>query len=144
MGFTSYFPRSFQQYRPRWQKVFGVICETSNMKYLLVRGRSSKKWSFPKGHMEGKESALECALRELLEETGVSLNGKTYVDTVKLSRNSEGKNSEYFLFRVESEIIAVVNDMNEIIDVGWFSVDEMRYMYCNIDVTNFCMRNGRV
>ena len=140
----SYFPRSFQQYRPRSHKVFGVICETYDKKYLLVRGKRSGKWSFPKGHMEGKESALECALRELFEETGVRLNDRTYSGTIKLSRNSEGKNSEYFIFRIEQKIQASVNDSNEIVEVGWFSVDEMRRMYCNIDVTSFHMRDGKL
>jgi 8-oxo-dGTP pyrophosphatase MutT (NUDIX family) len=142
MGFTSYFPKSFQHYKPRSHKVFGVICETGEKKYLLVRGKRSGKWSFPKGHMEGKESALECALRELYEETGVRLEGRTYASSVKLSRNTEGKNSEYFVFKIEHEIPASVNDRNEIIEVGWFSIEDMRNMPCNIDVSSFHMRSG--
>jgi len=138
----SNFPRCFQQYRPRSHKVFGVICGAPSKKFLLVKGRKARKWSFPKGHMEGTETALDCALRELWEETGIRLDGRTYSGTVKLSKNTDGKNSEYFVYNVESEIPARIHDSDEIIDAGWFTVEEMRTMYCNMDVTSFHMRGG--
>ena len=94
--------------------------------------------------MEGRESALECALRELWEETGIRLDGRIYSGTIKLSRNIDGKNSEYFVYSIEKEIPVVIQDDNEIIDVGWFSIEEMRRMYCNLDVTNFHIRDGKV
>lgn len=44
----------------------------SGIEILLVRPSSGlKEWGFPKGHLEGDESVEQCALRELLEETGV-------------------------------------------------------------------------
>ena len=138
----SYFPRSFQQYRPRSHKVFGIICSTDEKKYLLVQGKRSGKWSFPKGHMEGRETALECALRELWEETGILLNDRVYRGTVKLSKNKDAKNSEYFVYNVDTERTISIQDPNEIIGAGWFSIEEIRNMYCNIDVTNFHMRDG--
>ena len=145
MILTSQFPKSFQQYRPRSHKVFGIICYTrTEKKYLLVRGKRVGKWSFPKGHMEGRESALECALRELWEETGITLERRIHHGTIKLSKNSDGKNSEYFVYSVDCEMPITINDSNEIIDAGWFSIEEIKTMYCNIDVTNFHMRNGRL
>jgi len=92
--------------------------------------------------MEGTKSALECALRELWEETGISLNNWRYHSTIKLSKNSDGKNSEYFIYMVEEELEIMIQDRNEIIDAGWFTVEEMRHLYCNIDVTNFHLRDG--
>ena len=91
MLLRSDFPRSFQQYRPRSHKVFGIICSTEEKKYLLVRGRRANKWSFPKGHMEGRETALECAHRELWEETGIRLEGRIYSGTIKLSKKYVAK-----------------------------------------------------
>jgi len=92
--------------------------------------------------MEGTETALECALRELWEETGVSLGRNVYAGTIKLSKNADGKNTEYFVYSVDEEIPVVIHDSNEIIDAGWFSVEEMRRMYCNMDVTSFHTRYG--
>ncbi len=48
---------------------------------LLVRGdpvsefllmRHMDRWDLPKGHMEPGETDIECAIREMFEETGVS------------------------------------------------------------------------
>lgn len=33
--------------------------------------RHSSRWDLPKGHMDDGESELDCALRELAEETGI-------------------------------------------------------------------------
>ena len=139
----SNFPQSFQQYRPRWHKVFGIICSTKDEKYLLVQGMRTGKWSFPKGHMEGKESALECALRELWEETGVRLSDRIYHGTLKLSRNKQIKNSEYFVYTVDEAIPVSIQDSKEIMNAGWFTIEQMRTMHCNMDVTHFRMRDGK-
>lgn len=48
--------------------------------FLIVRGqpidsflllRHPRRWDLPKGHVDEGETELECALRELLEETGI-------------------------------------------------------------------------
>lgn len=40
--------------------------------YLIVFEQYSQCWSLPKGHMEAGETEIETALRELLEETGLT------------------------------------------------------------------------
>jgi 8-oxo-dGTP pyrophosphatase MutT (NUDIX family) len=91
--------------------------------------------------MQGKESALECALRELFEETGVSLENRIYRGTIKLSKNKDAKNSEYFIYHVDEEMPIVIQDRCEVFDAGWFTLEEMKLMHANIDVSNFCRRN---
>lgn len=48
---------------------------------LVVRGdpiasfllmKHEKRWDLPKGHIDGNETDIECALRELWEETGIT------------------------------------------------------------------------
>lgn len=52
----------------------GIVCvSTQSHKFLLLKGRFSKSWSFPKGYIEKGEDPLESAIRELEEEIGVSL-----------------------------------------------------------------------
>lgn len=43
----------------------------NSREYLLVR-HNGGHWSFPKGHVEGDETAAETAAREILEETGLT------------------------------------------------------------------------
>jgi len=55
-------------------KKCGVIMRDNSInQVLLVYGRKSQKWGFPKGHMEYGETEKETALRELKEETGITL-----------------------------------------------------------------------
>ena len=136
------FPNSFRHYRPRTHKVFGIICSTKDDKYLLVCGKSSGKWSFPKGHMKGGETALECARRECYEETGLTLTEEIGYTTMKLSRNRDGNNAEYFRHYVDTELPLNIVDKNEIGSGGWFTLPEMQRLEGNIDVMNFATQNG--
>lgn len=49
-----------------------VIAE-SNGKVLLVKNRYSKHWYLPGGGVKSGETVIECAIREVREECGVSL-----------------------------------------------------------------------
>ena len=42
-------------------------------KLLLIRHKHGGHWSFPKGHVEGMETEVETALREVREETGKNI-----------------------------------------------------------------------
>jgi 8-oxo-dGTP pyrophosphatase MutT (NUDIX family) len=44
----------------------------NGLEFLLVRTRSNRGWTFPKGHVEPGESARHAARREAMEEAGVS------------------------------------------------------------------------
>jgi 8-oxo-dGTP pyrophosphatase MutT (NUDIX family) len=41
--------------------------------WLLLRNSKRGEWGFPKGHAEGVESDVDCAIRECAEETGIGL-----------------------------------------------------------------------
>jgi len=127
------FPSAFQCYKPRHYKVYGCICVSPNNKILLVQGTETKKWSFPKGHMEGSETAQICAFRELFEETSIVLEKFTHLGYRKFSRDGGG----YFVYSVEEEYTIVPRNPNEINEGGWFTESEMRNMSCNKDVNAF-------
>lgn len=48
-----------------------LIYRTQPRKSLLLM-KHPKRWDLPKGHVDDGESNLECAIRELEEETGIS------------------------------------------------------------------------
>lgn len=128
----SVFPNAFQCYKPRHHRIYGAICVSPENTILLVKGRRSGKWSFPKGHLETQETSLECALRELYEETGLQMNEKP-IGSYKLSVG------QYFFFEMKEEATTVV-DTNEIEEAAWIPVDRLSDMDCNVDVNNFLMR----
>lgn len=129
---SSAFPNAFQCYKPRHHRIYGAICVSPDNTILLVKGRRSGKWSFPKGHLESDESSLDCALRELYEETGLQLNEKP-VGSYKLSVG------QYFIFEMNESELAV-RDHNEIEEAAWIPFDRLTKMNCNVDVNNFLMR----
>jgi bis(5'-nucleosidyl)-tetraphosphatase len=47
-----------------------VMREIPEREFLLLR--HPKRWDLPKGHLDPGETDLECALRELCEETGIT------------------------------------------------------------------------
>lgn len=54
----------------REQLVFSVIFARKDGKWLMCRHKDRDTWEFPGGHIEEGETALDCAMRELFEETG--------------------------------------------------------------------------
>ncbi len=132
------FPRSFKAYKPPLHFVYGILCTTRANKILLVRGRLSRKWSFPKGHRLRGEFAIDCALRELQEETGICLEKpKQYPKSYIFSRNRNSDGPEYFHFEVEEELPITIRDTREITEAGWFTQDDLRQMPGNIDVSKY-------
>jgi len=131
-------PSAFQSYKPRHMKVYGCIIINNEGEVLLVRGRLSKKWSFPKGHCKKGETDLETAERELYEETGLILNEK-YSSYHKL------KGGSYFVFAVTGRPLAESRDNREIDEVAWFPLKNISSLETNVDVSifNTLMKNIR-
>jgi 8-oxo-dGTP pyrophosphatase MutT (NUDIX family) len=121
---------AWKNYKPREMKVYGAICVDSNGYVLLVKGRRSKKWSFPKGHCKKNETDIECAKRELKEETGILVD-TNYVSTHKL------RGGTYFIFAMEKQPPIQINDHWEIEDVQWWPLTNLPRLDSNVDVSIF-------
>lgn len=58
------------------EKSCGVILYRNWLKeieFLLVKSKENGHWGFPKGHMEKDETEEQTAIREVFEETGLSV-----------------------------------------------------------------------
>ena len=73
--------------------------EKGKIFYLLLHypkgvRRPDPYWDFPKGHLEGKENALDAARRESEEETGLKdlIFIEGFQETIKYFLKFEGKN----------------------------------------------------
>jgi len=137
MDSPSVFPKSFRCYKPCTHKVYGSICITPDNTILLVRGKRTSKWSFPKGHKNRSETYIKCAERETLEETGVDITGRVPVAYHKLSVG------EYFFYEMEDELPTRIHDTAEVDEARWVPLEHIAAMNCNVDVNNFLNRLDR-
>ncbi len=80
--------------------------------------------------MEGRENDLQCALRELHEETGI-------VPTVKYSYFKKFAAGGYFIYFMENEPSPQIQSNLEISEAGWFDLSEISKLSCNLDLNCF-------
>ena len=67
-----------------------------NTEILLIKHVNSGHWSFPKGHVEGNETELETAQREIKEETGIDvILDPTFRETVVVYFMAKAKNFDF-------------------------------------------------
>ena len=116
--------------------MYGVIAESRKRRILVVKGRPTGKWSFPKGHCESNESGIQCASREALEETGIAFK---LVSTAR----TELSTGYYYNVFVNSEITPNPRDDNEIVCAAWLTREQLRFESVNLDVSTF-LRRSRV
>jgi 8-oxo-(d)GTP phosphatase len=98
---------------------------------LLVHRRRYDDWSYPKGKLDPGEHLLAAAVREVREETGLTVRLRTPLPTVRytVSRNGAGSPKEvhYWVARPPSD--HTVDDFvpnAEIDEVAWAPTDKAR------------------
>eukprot|EP01006_Ploeotia_vitrea_P034930 TRINITY_DN65818_c5_g1_i1.p1 TRINITY_DN65818_c5_g1~~TRINITY_DN65818_c5_g1_i1.p1 ORF type:complete len:473 (+),score=248.84 TRINITY_DN65818_c5_g1_i1:321-1739(+) len=152
------FDLAFADWRDRLvtRPVFGVICiNKQRTKVLMVRGFGrAAAWSFPKGKLEPNETGIECALRELREETGLHLPPSAVDPTllwttktkVQLANGPRGSNRvadkaiSVFLVPNVPETDVSINRQSggqashsprEIAEAAWMPIDQLPAQFSN-------------
>lgn len=93
-----------------------------NIEILLIKHINSGHWSFPKGHVEGDETELETARREIKEETGLDvILDQTFRETVTYSpKRDTQKVVVYFLALARN--YDFVPQEEEIAEIRWVDI----------------------
>ena len=93
-----------------------------NVEILLIKHVNSGHWSFPKGHVEGDETELETARREIKEETGLDvIIDQTFRETVSYSpKRDTQKVVVYFLALARN--YDYVPQEEEIAEIRWVDI----------------------
>ncbi len=93
-----------------------------NIEILLIKHINSGHWSFPKGHVEGDETELETARREIKEETGLDvILDQTFRETVSYSpKRDTQKIVVYFLALARNSVF--VPQEEEIAEIRWVDI----------------------
>lgn len=108
-------------------------------KFIIVYGKHSKKWSFPKGQrIDNHECSLNCALREFEEETGIFL---TYEEQSNIKFLFRTSHCIYYICNIDNDLNFQKYRKNniEISKVTSASKDELLKMdNLNYDLRLFC------
>ncbi|MDE6021759.1 MAG: NUDIX domain-containing protein [Ruminococcus sp.] len=93
-----------------------------NTEILLIKHINSGHWSFPKGHVEGNETEIETALREIKEETALDvLIDPTFRETVSYyPKRDTLKTVVYFIARAKN--YNFIPQAEEIADIRWVDI----------------------
>mgnify|MGYP002764401465 CR=1 FL=1 len=94
-----------------------------NIEILLIKHVNSGHWSFPKGHVEGTETEVETAKREIKEETAIDvLIDPTFRETVSyFPKRDTQKTVVYFIARAKNyDFFPQAEEISEIrwVDIG--------------------------
>lgn len=99
--------------------------------FIVVRGKESNIWSFPKGRMSAEDSREEdCAIREVYEETGIQLKSIEGMPRIVIGKNV------YFICHTTKEDFNsfTIHDNYEVGEVCWKTSEELRKVVCNKDL----------
>ncbi|OTB18017.1 hypothetical protein K445DRAFT_315775 [Daldinia sp. EC12] len=121
----------FMQYKTR-VPVRGAVMLNDNMDAaVLVRGyKKGASWSFPRGKINKDEDDLDCAIREVYEETGYDLREAGLVDKNEpvhpLEVTMHDQQVRLYVFRgVPEDTVFETRTRKEIGGIKWYKVEEL-------------------
>jgi 8-oxo-dGTP pyrophosphatase MutT (NUDIX family) len=108
--------------------VYGCIIWSTNLTHvLLIRGPTGY-WSFPKGKMNQDELGIECARREIREETGVDMGPVLNKDTPHTTRRVYHRLLTMYIVHVDMDLFPIcwtLIDKTEVTDIRWVPITEI-------------------
>ena len=108
--------------------IVGGVIEKDG-KFLLVQEAQEKcrgKWNIPAGHLDPNETIFEGAKREVFEECGCKVEIKGILQIG--NRIMQDDTMVSVIFKTELLEDNIVFDKNEILDVKWFTYEEILNM----------------
>ena len=111
-------------------------CIEYQEKEYLILLQTNNCWSFPKGHMEARETENQTALRELFEETG--LRARLISDQIAVSEYDippyTRKQVVLFLGEVDGDVVL---QETEVLNHKWVKASELK-AYLHPDTYDAC------
>ncbi len=107
-----------------------LIYDATGEKILLTRREDNGQWCLPGGGLDPGESAEEACLREVWEETGLTVTVVRligiYTTPHRIAVYKDGNRNQYISFSFEARVVegeAGLSD--EVTEVGWFTPAEI-------------------
>ena len=110
-----------------------IFQSAAREKILLTRRADNGKWCLPGGRMEPGESASECCMREVLEETGLQVSiqklAGVYTSPDWVIEYRDGNRHQLVAFSFVCEVTAGELQLSdETTEFGWFTREQIKSM----------------
>lgn len=116
------------------QRKAGVVLFNNNTNKILIVQSRGNLWGLPKGSCNNNETIIECASRELFEETGITITADEISESkfkYKKSHFRIGTCIYYYIERNIEESInlqKVINEKNDVSGIGWININCIKDM----------------
>lgn len=129
---------NYEETEQKIKKAGCFIYDLNNRKILLVQSRG-QFWGPPKGGVNKNESLVECACREVNEETGMIVKEEQFIGNVIV----KNKAMYYLTPFIQGDSMLLPQkhiDNNDANGIGWFSVDCLNDLINKkkIDINQHC------
>lgn len=108
--------------------IAGCVVEKENKILMVQEGLDFcyGQWNYPAGHVDEFENITDAAIREVKEETGLDVKLKGVLPICE----TELRGETHIIVRFVAEVIGgqIKYDTNEILDVKWLDIEEIRSM----------------
>lgn len=108
--------------------IAGCVVEKENKILMVQEGLDFcyGQWNYPAGHVDEFENITDAAIREVKEETGLDVRLKGVLPICE----TELRGETHIIVRFVAEVIGgqIKYDTNEILDVKWLDIEEIRSM----------------
>jgi len=98
------------------KKKAGVFIYDPNTKKILIVQSRGNLWGPPKGSLEDGESEIECAIREVIEETGITIMEELLTRSVRICNTAT-----YFYLEMNECSVEIQkhDDQNDATGITW-------------------------
>jgi 8-oxo-dGTP pyrophosphatase MutT (NUDIX family) len=116
---------NFEKYKHKVPVCGCILLNADMTQCILVKGWiAGSAWNFPKGKMNADEPSIECAVREVLEETGFDATGHILDgENDYIERADKGHTMRLYIARnVPQNFHFATQTRKEISEIRWFDV----------------------
>jgi 8-oxo-dGTP diphosphatase len=127
----------------------GVVIWKDDKFLLIQRGKPPRmgQWSIPGGRQELGETVKETALRETLEETGLTVELTDFLDVVDSIQKDEKGNIAFHATLVDyaAEWLSGEASANsDAIDVAWHNLEDLKELGLWSETTRIIQKSARL
>lgn len=113
------------------------IYDPTSKKVLIVQSRAFK-WGSPKGSVQENERPVDCAIREVKEETGLTISESMFIQSWIVSDNNlyflihlpevDIKDQYQHIQSIAEDALLVDKERNDVNGMGWIKIECLREM----------------